>query len=80
MDISVQEQEELKAHLAATDEEFRQLASQHSDYKRRVAEIEANPHPSDDEVLEEARLKKLKLQLKDRMLEKMHHYHESHAV
>lgn len=80
MDLSVQDQEELKAHLMATDEEFRQLAGQHSDYKRRVAEIEANPHPSDDQVQEELRLKKLKLQLKDRMLELMHRHRESHAV
>ena len=50
MDLSVQEQEDLKAHLMATDEEFRRIATQHSEYKKRVAEIEANPHPSDDQV------------------------------
>ncbi len=80
MDLSVQEQEELKAHLMASDEDFRKIATQHSDYKRRVAEIEANPHPSDEEVQEEVRLKKLKLHLKDQMLEIMHHYRETHAV
>jgi|SoiMethySBSTD1v2_1073268.scaffolds.fasta_scaffold919155_2 uncharacterized protein YdcH (DUF465 family) len=80
MDLSVQEQEDLKAHLMATDEEFRRIATQHSEYKKRVAEIEANPHPSDDQVQEEARLKKLKLHLKDQMLEIMHHYRETHVV
>ncbi len=79
MELSIQEQEELKAHLLATDEEFRRLAHQHAEYKQRVADIEANPHPSDAEVEEEARLKKLKLQLKDRMNEIMHS-HRAPAV
>lgn len=80
MDLSVQELEELKAHLMATDEEFRSIATQHAEYKKRVAAIEANPHPSDEEVLEESRLKKLKLTLKDKMLEIMHQYRETHAA
>ena len=80
MDLSIQDQEELKAHLMAADEEFRRLSSQHAEYKQRVAQIEANPHPSDEEILEEARLKKLKLQLKDRMMEIMHEHRATHAV
>lgn len=80
MDLSVQELEELKAHLMATDEDFKSIATEHAKFKKRVAEIEANPHPSDEEVLEEARLKKLKLTLKDKMLEIMHQYRETHAV
>lgn len=80
MDLSIQEQEELKAHLVATDDSFRQIADEHTRLKRRVAEIEANPHPSDDEVTEEVRLKKLKLALKDQMLELMHQYRETHAA
>ena len=80
MELSTQEQEELKAYLMGTDEEFRRIATQHAEYKRRVAELEANPHPSDEEVQEEAKLKKVKLQLKDRMLEIMHHHRESQAV
>ena len=79
MELSVQDQEELRAHLMATDEEFRRMSAEHAEYKRRVAEIEANPHPSDQEVVEEARLKKLKLQLKDKMMERMHQYRLSHA-
>ncbi len=79
MDLSVQDRDELKAHLMTTDEEFRQMAEEHARFKRRVSEIEANPHPSDEEVLEEAELKKRKLVLKDKMLERMHQYRESHA-
>jgi uncharacterized protein YdcH (DUF465 family) len=80
MDLSVQEQEELKAHLMATDEHFRQLAEEHARLKKRVAELEANPHPSEEEMNEEARLKKRKLALKDQMVEMMHQYRETHAA
>jgi len=60
-------QEELKAHLMATHEEFRQLASQHSQYAKQLDQLEALPHLTDQEQLEEVRLKKLKLRLKDQM-------------
>jgi uncharacterized protein len=60
-------QEELKAHLMATNEEFQLLASQHSDYAKKLDALEALPHLTDDEQLEEVRLKKLKLRLKDQM-------------
>jgi uncharacterized protein YdcH (DUF465 family) len=80
MDLSVQEKEELKAHLMATDESFRRIAEEHARLKKRVSEIEANPHPSEDEIQEELELKKLKLALKDQMLEMMHQYRETHAA
>ena len=60
-------QEELKAHLMATNEEFRQLAQQHSEFAHKLDELEALPHLTDQEQLEEHRLKKIKLQLKDQM-------------
>jgi len=60
-------QEELKAHLMATNEEFRQLASQHSEYASQLDSLETLPHLTYDQELEETRLKKLKLRLKDQM-------------
>jgi uncharacterized protein len=60
-------QEELKAHLMATHEGFRQLAAQHSEYSRRLDDLEALPHLTEEEQLEEVRLKKKKLHLKDQM-------------
>jgi uncharacterized protein YdcH (DUF465 family) len=80
MDLSVQEQEELKAHLMTADDNFRQIAEEHARLKKRVAELEANSHLSEDEIAEEARLKKRKLVLKDQMLELMHQYRETHAT
>jgi uncharacterized protein YdcH (DUF465 family) len=59
--------EELKAHLMANNEEYRGLASRHSDFAHKLDELEALPHLTDEEQLEEVRLKKLKLRLKDQM-------------
>lgn len=64
-------QEELKAHLIATNEQFRTLAEQHADYERLINEIEARAHVTPEDEFEEHRLKKLKLRLKDQMLEMM---------
>jgi uncharacterized protein YdcH (DUF465 family) len=60
-------QEELKAHLIATNEEYRRLSSQHSEFARKLDTLESLPHLTDEEQLEEVRLKKLKLRLKDQM-------------
>jgi len=60
-------QEESKAHLMATSEEYRHLASQHSDFARKLDDLESLPHLTEEQQLEETRLKKLKLRLKDQM-------------
>ena len=60
-------QEELKAHLIETHEEYRRLAMQHSDYAKQLDALEALPHLTDQEQLEEVRLKKIKLRCKDQM-------------
>ena len=66
-------QEESKAHLMATSEEFRQLVSRHSDFARQLDELESLPHLTEEQQLEETRLKKLKLRLKDQMEEMVIH-------
>jgi len=62
-----QVQEGLKAHLMATSEEFRQLVAQHAELKRQVEAIEAKPHVTPEDEIEEHRIKKLKLRLKDQI-------------
>jgi uncharacterized protein len=60
-------QEELKAHLMQTNDEFRRLADQHSELKSKLDALRAIAHLTYEEQLEETRLKKLKLHLKDTM-------------
>ena len=60
-------QEEITAHLMQTSEQFRELMHRHHEYDRMVEALESKPVLTGDEELEEHRLKKLKLQLKDEM-------------
>jgi uncharacterized protein YdcH (DUF465 family) len=61
------QEEELKAHLLSTDQQFRSLCEQHAQLKHQIEEIESKPHVTEADELEEQRLKKLKLHLKDQM-------------
>jgi uncharacterized protein YdcH (DUF465 family) len=73
-------QEELKAHLMATNEEFRQLAGQHSEYSKQLDKLEALPHLTEQEELEEHRIKKLKLRIKDQMEAIMSQYRQQQVA
>jgi len=66
--------EELKARLMETNEEFRRLAAQHCEYKKQLEALSSRPYLSPQEQLEEVRIKKLKLRLKDQMQEMMDQY------
>ncbi len=63
--------EELKRQLLQSDEEYRQLATRHHDLDEKIhnlTTLAATRHYlTEPEQLEEARLKKVKLQLKDQM-------------
>ena len=74
-----QVQEELKAHLMATSEEFRQLAAEHAELDRHLDAIEAKPHVTPEDEVEEHRIKKQKLRLKDQMNQVMARYKEQMA-
>jgi uncharacterized protein len=53
--------------LLSTHEEFRKLAQEHTQYSTRLDSLTQKRYLSEDEKLEEVRLKKLKLRLKDQM-------------
>lgn len=53
--------------LMANHEEFRKLVTEHTQYSQRLDSLTGKRFLTDDEKLEEVRLKKLKLRLKDQM-------------
>jgi uncharacterized protein YdcH (DUF465 family) len=62
-----QQNEELKAHLMATNQQFRDLAEEHAQFHKELEAIEAKEHLTLEDEAEEIRLKKHKLHLKDEM-------------
>jgi uncharacterized protein YdcH (DUF465 family) len=58
---------DLRDLLLQTDEEFHQLADQHHQLEDRLHVLTEKHYLSEPEQVEEVNLKKLKLQLKDRM-------------
>ena len=72
-------QEDIKAHLMQTNEQFRELMTRHHEYDALVEALEAKPALTPEEELEEHRLKKLKLHLKDEMEQIISEYRPQHA-
>lgn len=66
--------EEIKNRLMNIDPEFRRLAVQHSEYEQLLHELESKSHMNEVELAEEARVKRIKLALKDQMQEMMVHH------
>jgi uncharacterized protein len=60
---------QVKDELMASDETYRRLAQEHSQYAQRLESLVTKRFLSEEEQLEETRLKKLKLRLKDQMQE-----------
>ncbi|MFZ0708127.1 MAG: DUF465 domain-containing protein [Candidatus Korobacteraceae bacterium] len=58
---------QVRDQLLASNDEFRRLASQHSQYAQQLESLIQKKYLSEEEKLEEVRLKKLKLRLKDQM-------------
>jgi uncharacterized protein YdcH (DUF465 family) len=58
---------QVRDQLLASSEVFRKLADEHSQYSQRLDALVTKKYLSEEEKLEEVRLKKLKLRLKDQM-------------
>ncbi len=59
--------DDLKAELIQTDEQFRRLYEEHREYERRLSELNQKTLPSQDDEIEEKKIKLHKLALKDHM-------------
>jgi uncharacterized protein YdcH (DUF465 family) len=66
--------EEMKRKLLESNDEFRQLATQHHDLDERIHSLATRQYLSEPEQLEEVTLKKRKLQLKDQMESMLRHF------
>jgi uncharacterized protein len=59
--------EAVRVKSMAYNEEYRRLHEAHTQYATELEHLEAKPFLTQEEQLEEIRLKKLKLRLKDQM-------------
>lgn len=73
-------QEDLKAHLMATSEEFRSLVERHSRLKQQLEAIESKSHLTIEDEHEEHQIKKEKLRLKDQMNSILARYKTEHVA
>jgi len=71
---------QVRDQLLASNEEFRRLVDEHSQYAQRLDSLIQKKYLSEDEKLEEVRLKKLKLRLKDQMESLEQKYRAVHQV
>ena len=67
--------EAMKQQLLASNDEFRQLAALHHDLDEQIHHLATRQYLSEVEQLEEVKLKKRKLQLKDQMESMVRHMH-----
>ena len=57
----------VREQLLASHDEFRRLAQEHTTYSQRLNSLIEKRYLTEDEKVEEVRLKKLKLRVKDQM-------------
>ena len=72
--------EEMKKKLLESNDEFRQLATEHHHLDERIHNLATRHYLSEPEQLEEVTLKKKKLQLKDQMESILRHHRTPYPV
>ena len=71
---------QVRDQLLASNEVFRKLAEEHSQYSQRLDALVTKRFLTEEEKLEEVRLKKLKLRLKDQMESLEQQFRNGHQV
>jgi len=71
---------QVRDQLMASHEQFRQLVLEHTQYSQRLDSLIQKRFLSEDEKLEEVRLKKMKLRLKDQMELIERQFRQTHQV
>jgi len=71
---------QVRDQLMASHEQFRQLVLEHTQYSQRLDSLVQKRFLTEDEKLEEVRLKKLKLRLKDQMELIERQFKQTHQV
>ena len=59
--------EAIREQLMASSEEYQRLREEHARYASELAQLAAKTYLSEQEQIEEVRLKKMKLRVKDQM-------------
>ena len=60
---------DIRERLAEKDPNFRRLHLKHQEYEKRLEELQSSKYLTEEEKIEEVKIKKLKLALKDEMQE-----------
>ncbi len=71
---------EIQRVLSVEDEQFREWIEEHHQCENRLNELTAKKEISVEEEMEEKKLKKRKLHLKDQMSERIRSYESQHAI
>ena len=77
----VTNEDDIKDHLFSSNSDFRRLVEEHRSYDVKLREINEHFPVTDTEQLEEVKIKKRKLYLKDqmsRMIQQYRHGQEAH--
>ena len=70
--------EATREQLMATNEHYQNLRKEHIRYASELEQLASKAHLSEQEQLEEIRLKKLKLRVKDEMEKLVHQQAQTH--